>query len=93
MGVRRVVVDNGVDQLADRDRALDGIEKTDELLVPVSLHAATENDAIKRVKGGKQSGRAVPLVIMSHRTAPAGFDWQTGLGAVERLNLGFFIDR
>jgi hypothetical protein len=30
---------------------------------------------------------------MSHRTAPAGFDWQTGLGAVECLNLGFFVDR
>jgi hypothetical protein len=37
-----------MDQLADRDRTLDGIEKTDELLVPVSLHAATENDAIKQ---------------------------------------------
>ena len=30
---------------------------------------------------------------MSHRTAPAGFDWQTGLGAVECLNLGFFVYR
>jgi hypothetical protein len=82
-----------MDQLAGRDRALDGIEETDELLVPVSLHAAAENDAIERVEGGKQRGRAVPLVVMSHRTAPAGFDRQTGLGAVERLNLGFFVDR
>ena len=49
-----VIVDNGMDQLAGRDRALDGIEKADELLVPMSLHAAAEDDAIERVEGGKQ---------------------------------------
>jgi hypothetical protein len=51
-----------MDQLAGRDRALDGVEETDELLMSVSLHAAAENDTIKRIKGGKQGGRAVPLV-------------------------------
>ena len=62
VGVRGVVVDNGLDQLAGRNRALDGIEEADELLVPVSLHAAAEDDPIERVEGGKQGGRAVPLV-------------------------------
>ena len=54
-----------MDQLAGRDSALDGIEEADELLMPVSLHAAAEDDAIERVEGGKRGGRAVPLVIMS----------------------------
>ena len=38
MLVGGVVVDNGMDQLAGRDRALDGIEEADELLVPMLLH-------------------------------------------------------
>ena len=54
-----------MDQLAGWDRTLDGIEEADELLMPVSLHAAAEDDAIERVEGGKRGGRAVPLVIMS----------------------------
>jgi hypothetical protein len=32
-----------MDELARRDRALDGIEKADELLVPVALHAAASH--------------------------------------------------
>src|ERR1051325_10635338 len=87
VGVRGVVVDNGMDQLAGRNRALDGIEEADELLVPVSLHAAAEDDPIERVEGGKQGGRAVPLVIMGHGAAPARLDRQAGLGAIERLDL------
>ena len=61
--------------------------------MPVSLHTAAEDDAIKRVQGGKQGGRAVPFVIMGHGTAPTGLDRQAGLGAVERLDLKFFVDR
>ena len=53
VGVRGVVVDNGMDQFAGRDRALDGIEEADELLLPVSLPAAAEDDAIERVESGK----------------------------------------
>jgi hypothetical protein len=59
-----------LDQLAGLNRALDGIEVADELLVPVSLQAAAEDDPIERVESGKQGGGAVPLIIMSHSTAP-----------------------
>jgi len=45
-----------MDQLAGWDRTLDGIEEADELLMPVSLHAAAEDDAIERVEGGKRGG-------------------------------------
>src|SRR4051794_2061055 len=34
--------------------------------------------------------RKHPIQIVGHRTAPAGLDRQAGLGAVERLDLGFF---
>ena len=49
VGVRGVVVDNSMDQLAGRDRALDGIEEADELLLPVSLPAGP---ADRRVVSG-----------------------------------------
>jgi hypothetical protein len=62
MLVAGVIVDDGMDQLAGRDRALDGIEEADELLVAVSLHTAARDDAIERVEGGKQGGGAVPLI-------------------------------
>ena len=93
MFVGAVIVEDGMDQLAGRDRALDGIEKADELLMGMALHTAAEDDAIERVESGKQGGCAVALVIMSHGAAAAGFDRQTGLGSVERLDLGFLIDR
>ena len=49
VGMRGAVVDNGMDQLAGRDRALDSIEEADELLLPVSLPAGP---ADRRVVSG-----------------------------------------
>src|SRR4051812_29101171 len=93
MFVGAVIVEDRMDQLAGRDRALDGIEKANELLVGMALHAAAEDHAVERVEGGKQSSRAVALVIMSHGAASAGLDRQSRLGAVERLDLRFLVDR
>ena len=42
MLVGAIVVENGVDHLAGRDRALDGVKKADELLVGVPWHAAAD---------------------------------------------------
>jgi transposase len=66
-----VIVDNGVDQLASRDRAFDGVEEADELLMGVLLHAATEHHAVEHVEGGEQGGRAVALVDAMGRVARA----------------------
>ena len=82
-----VVVEDGVDDLAGWHLALDGIKETDELLMRVSLHAAAEDDAVEDIEGGKQGGRAVPLVVVGHGAALAGLERQTGLGSIERLNL------
>ena len=35
----------------------------------------------------------MPLVVVCHGLAAPGLDRQPGLGAVERLDLAFFIDR
>ena len=58
-----------------------------------ALHAAAEHGAVEDVEGGEQGGGAVALVVVGHGAALAGLDRQAGLGAVERLDLRFFVDR
>ena len=45
MLVGGVVVEDDVDELAGRDRRLDGFEEADELLMPVALHVACDEAA------------------------------------------------
>ena len=71
MFVGAVIVEDGMDQFPGRDRALDGIEKADELLMGMALHTAAEDDAIERVESGKQGGCAVALVDAMGRAARA----------------------
>ena len=82
-----------MDDLAGPDRALDGVEELDELLVGVARHAAADHGAVEDVEGGEQGGRAVTLVVVGHGAAFAGLHGQAGLGAVERLDLRFLVDR
>src|SRR3954463_5577963 len=88
-----VVVEDDVDDLADRDLCLDGIEEADELLMPVALHAASEQGAVEDIKGGEQGGGAVALVIMGHGAGAALLQRQAGLGPVEGLDLALLVDR
>src|SRR4029078_8416266 len=77
-----VIVDNGVDQLASGDRAFDGVEEADELLVSVPMHAWAVLHAVEHVEGGERGGRAVALVIVCHGPALAGFLLHAWLGPV-----------
>ena len=88
-----VVVDDGVHQLACGHLGLDGVEEADELLVAVTLHTAADDAAVDHVERGEQGGGAVPLVVVRHRAAAAALERQAGLGAVERLDLAFLVDR
>jgi hypothetical protein len=88
-----VVVDDGVDCLALWYGGLGHIEKADELLMPVPLHAAADHRAVQHVEGGKQGRGAIALVIVGHRTAAALFHRQARLCPVKRLNLALFVDR
>src|SRR5207253_9901114 len=89
--VRAVIVEDHVDDLADGDFGLDRVQEPDELLMPVALHAAADHLAVEYVEGGKQRRRAVSLVIMGHRSAAPRLQGQARLGAVERLDLRFFV--
>ena len=53
MLVSGIVIGNGVDQLAGWHGGLDGVEEADELLMPVTLHAAAHHRAVQHVEGGE----------------------------------------
>ena len=62
--VTAVIVEDDVDDLAGRDLSLDCVQKADELLMPVPLHAAADDCAVEHAERGKQDGGAVPLVVV-----------------------------
>ena len=78
---------------SDRYLRLDGIEEADELLVPVALHVTADDGAVEDVESSEQRGGAVTFVVVGHGSGAARLHRQTGLGAVERLDLALLIDR
>jgi hypothetical protein len=82
-----IVVENDVDDLADRNLRLDVVEKSNEFLMTMTLHVAADDRAIEDVEGGKQCRGAVPLVIVCHGSEPSLLQRQPWLGAIEGLNL------
>lgn len=90
-GVEHAACKPALGQLGKED--LDGVEEVDIFLVPVLLHALTDNFSVQHVEGGKQCGRAMPPIVMRHRAAAALFQRQARLGPVERLDVAFLVDR
>ena len=93
MVVGAVVVDDRMDHLAGRHGALDGGEEAQELLVAVALHATADHRAVERIEGSEQRGRAVANIVVRDGAGLARLERQAGLGPVQRLDLGFLVDR
>src|ERR1019366_8509007 len=93
MLVGRVIVDDRMSCLASWNLGFDGIEKADELLMPMTLHVAPDHRAVKNVEGGEERRRSVPDVIMGHCALAALLQRQPRLRAVERLDLALFVNR
>jgi hypothetical protein len=93
MLVRGIVVQDDVDDLANRHLGLDGVEEADELLMPVPLHTAADDLALEHVERGEQCRRAVALVVVRHGPTPAGLQGKARLGPVECLDLALLVDR
>ena len=93
MLVGGIVVEDDVDDLADRYLSLDRVQKADELLMAVALHAAPENGSLQHIERGEQGGGAMPLVIMGHGAGAPLLQRQPRLSAVEGLDLRFLVDR
>ncbi|MDT4852068.1 hypothetical protein FQZ97_862870 [compost metagenome] len=54
---------------------------------------ATDDLARQDVKGGIQTGRAVALAVMRPSLDLPGLERQHGLGAIQRLDLRFLVNR
>jgi hypothetical protein len=93
MFVGAVVVDDGVDGLSFWHLRLDGVEEADELLMAMALHVVSDDGAIEHVEGSEQRGGTMAFVVVGHGAGAARLHRQSRLGAVERLDLAFFIDR
>ena len=83
MLVRPVIVEDDVDDLADRNLGLDGVQETNELLMPRALHAAPDDLAVEHIECGEQGGGAIAFVVVRHRAGPPLLQRQAGLGATK----------
>ena len=90
--VGRVIIGDGMNDLSGGDGSFDSVQELNELLMPMLFHATPDNGSIQDVERGEQRSRAVAFVIVRHGTAFPGLEWQARLGAIERLDLAFFID-
>lgn len=93
MLVGGIIVENDMDRLACRNLRINGVEEADELLMAMALHVLANDGSVEHVEGCKKRGRAVPLVVVGHGAQLPLFHGQSGLGAVEGLDLGFLIHR
>ena len=60
--------------------------------MPVALHASAEHGAVENVEGSEQRRCSMVFVVMGHGATLSGLERQAGLGAVERLDLRYFVD-
>jgi hypothetical protein len=74
MLVGAIVVDHGLDDLAGRYLAFDGIEEANELLMAVPLHASADNGSFQHIHRGKQRRCAMSDVVVLVWTATGGID-------------------
>src|ERR1039457_4676977 len=91
MFVGGIVVEDDVDGLLGRNRFLDGVEEADELLVAMALHTPADHLTFEHVKGSKQRGGTVTLVVMGHGACAALLHRQAWLGTVQRLGLALLL--
>ena len=67
MFVSRIVVENDVDDLADRNLRLNGVQKSNAFLMTMTLHVAADDRAIEDVEDGEQCRGTVSCVMVPSR--------------------------
>jgi AraC-like DNA-binding protein/CheY-like chemotaxis protein len=91
--VRPVVVENQMNVEVRRRVRVDRVQKLQELLTAMPPVQFANHPAGGHIERGEQRGRPVTHVIMRAPFRLARAQRQNRRGAVERLNLAFFIDR
>lgn len=91
MFVRRIVVGDKVNLKFGRRLLVDQTQELQPLGVAMPLHAGANDRSIQRVEGSKERRGAVTLVVVSHRRTTTTLDRESGLRAVQRLNLALLV--
>ena len=86
------VVENDMHGFVLRHTGIDGVQESDELLMAMTLHVASDDSSVEHVESGEQRRRSVALVVMVHGPKAAFLQRQARLGAVERLDLAFLVN-
>ena len=91
--VRRQVIQHDVDLPLGLDTAVDVAEERDEVLGSMLRLAPRDHLARRHVQRGEEIDRAMPQVIVGPSFGVADVHRQDRLRALERLDLGFLVDR
>ena len=75
MLVGSIVVDDNVDRLFLGHSRLDDVQKTDELLMAMALHALADDLALKNIECREQGGDAMALIIVGHGASAPLLHW------------------
>ena len=86
--VQRDGVEDGMDDLAGGDLALEVVEQTDELLMPVPRHVSPCDGALEQVERSEARRRAIAPALMGPCSGATLLHRQSRLDAVERLDPG-----
>ena len=92
MFVGGIVVDDQVEFEFWRHRPVQVTQEREELLMAVPRLTFREHSAGGDIQSREQSGGAMADIVMSHAFDVTQAHRQHGLGAVQGLNLAFFID-
>ena len=91
--VRCVVVDDEMQIEQFWGVAVDGAQEAQEFLMAMAAHAFADDLARGDIERREQSRGSMALVVVGHRAGAALLQRQSGLGAIERLDLAFLVDR
>src|SRR5215472_14419298 len=91
--VSGIIVDDHMDRFLLGHPGIDDVEEADELLMAMALHTLADDLTFQHIKRRKQCRDAVTLVVVGDGAGTSLLHRQPRLGAVQRLDLAFLIDR
>lgn len=89
--VSRVVVEHEMNGQVGRNVGIDPAKESQELLMPVTSMAGTDDFSRRNIERGEQRCDAVPQVVMRLAFRNAGPHGKNRLRAIQGLNLRFLI--
>ncbi len=87
-----VVVDDQMQGELTGELGVQMLEELQKLLMPVPGVVLAEYASFDDLQRGKKSGRPMPAVVMGESATASGFERQTGLCALQRVDLTLLID-